>query len=112
MADSLPSAALPARRWVIARRAAVVLWLVFGFVLWNAIFDDAVVQGGRDYLTRQALHEQGKGPAATIHGVMDEAVARGARVATAAGGGVCVVGLALVWIATRRRNRSLLRGSE
>lgn len=111
MADSR-QAATPARRWILARRAAVTLWLVFGFVLWNVVFDAYVIQGGRDYLTRQILYEQGKGPGATIHGVMDEAVARGARTATVIGGSVCVVGLTLVYVASRRRTRSLLRGSE
>ncbi|MCX6539802.1 MAG: hypothetical protein NT151_12845 [Acidobacteria bacterium] len=101
------------RRWIIARRAAVVLWFVFGFVLWNDVFDATVAQGARDYLTRQILHEQGKGPGATIHGVMDEAVVRGAWMATAIGGGVCAVGLSLVWVAaSRRRAGSLPRGTE
>jgi hypothetical protein len=101
-----------ARRWIIARRAAVALWLAFGFVLWNVVFDASVILGGRDYLTRQILHQQGKGPGATIHGVMDEAVARGARMATAIGGSVCAVGLTLVWVAGRRRVRSLPSGTE
>jgi hypothetical protein len=97
---------------VFARRAAVLLWLVFGFVLWNVVFDAAVIQGGRDYVTRQNLSQQGKGPGATIHGVMDEAVARGARMATAIGGGVCAAGIALVWGAGRRRANPLPRRSE
>jgi hypothetical protein len=89
-----------------------VLWLVFGFVLWNVIFDTAVIEGGRDYLIRQNLHRQGQGPGATIHGVMDEAVARGARAATAIGGGVCAVGLTLVLVAGRRRARLLPRATH
>jgi len=101
-----------ARRWIVARRSAVLLWLVFGFVLWNVVFDAAVIQGGRDYLIRQTLHQQGTGPGATIHGVMDQAVARGAQMATAIGGGACAVGLALIWVAGRRRAGSLPRGSE
>ena len=100
------------RRWIVARRAAVVLWLVFGFVMWNVVFDATVIQGGRDYLARQSLHNQGKGPGATIHGVMDEAAARGARRATAIGGAVCAAGLTLVWVASRRRVGSLPRRSE
>jgi len=109
---SSQQAEAPGRRWIAARRAAVVLWLAFGFVLWNVIFDTAVIEGGRDYLIRQNLHQQGQGPDATVHGVMDEAVARGARVATAIGGGVCAVGLTLVFVAGRRRARALPRGSE
>ncbi|MCX6543820.1 MAG: hypothetical protein NTV05_05335 [Acidobacteria bacterium] len=89
-----------------------MLWLVLGGVLWNVVFDTIVVQGGRDYLVRQQRHQRGIGPAVTIHGVMDEAVARGARTATAIGGGVAAVGLTLVWLAGRRRVRTLARGSE
>lgn len=101
-----------ARRWILSRRAAVALWLVLGGVLWNVIFDASVVKGGRDYLARQERHQRGLGPAVTIHGVMDEAVARGARTATAIGGGVAAVGLTFVWVAGRRRVGALTRGSE
>jgi hypothetical protein len=90
----------------------VALWLAFGFVLWNVIFDRAVIQGGLEYLSRQRLNQQGKGPGATIHGVMDEAVARGAGMATAVGGGVSAVGITLVWVASRRRANSLSRGIQ
>ena len=89
-----------------------MLWLAFGFVLGNVVFDAAVVQGGRDYVNRQSLYQQGKGPGASMHGVMDQAVARGARTATAVGGGVCAVGLTLIWVAGRRRAASSLRRSE
>jgi hypothetical protein len=102
----------PTRRWILSRRAAVALWLVLGGVLWNVVFDTIVVQGGRDYLAREQRHEQGIGPAVTIHGVMDKAVARGGRTATAIGGGVAAVGLTLVWVAGRRRVRALARRGE
>lgn len=97
------------RRWRTSRRWAVALWLVCAFALWNVVFDASVVSGGRDYLTRQILWQQGKGPGATIHGVMDEAVSRGAWRATAAGGGVGAIGLTAVWLVSRRRARQLLR---
>jgi len=103
MANSQQPPAPPSRRWVVARRTAVALWFVFGFVVWNVIFDATVAQGARKYLTAKVLHEQGNGPGASIHGVMDEAVARGARTATAIGGGVFAAGLALIWVASRRR---------
>jgi hypothetical protein len=85
----------------------VALWVVFGFVLWNAIFDSAVLRGALDYLIGLHLFQQEHGPVVTIHGVMDEAVARGAQRATAIGGGVCAIGLVLVWLASRRRARLL-----
>lgn len=101
-----------ARRWVVLRRVALVSWLAFGAVLWNVVFDWFVIDGGRDYLTRENRHRSGSGPGVTIHGVMDDAVARGARTATAAGGGAAGVGLGLVWAAGRRRRRALAAGCE
>jgi hypothetical protein len=89
-----------------------VLWLLFGFVLWNVIFDAAVIQGGRDYLNIQILQQQGKGPGTTIHGVMDQAAADGAHAANLAGGGVCALGLTLIWLAGRRRRRALFPRAE
>jgi len=100
------------RRWRVARRWAVALWLVFALAVWNVIFDASVIQGGREYLTRQILWQQGKGPGASMHGVMDEAVSRGARLATAAGAGVAAIGLTAVWLAGRRRARPLLRSGR
>ena len=110
MANSGQARVTPGRA-ATSRRLAFALWLALGFVIWNVIFDDIRIQGGREYLTRQALYLQGKGPAATIHGVMDEAVARGARLATLAGGGVAVAGVLAVWLAGRRERRRLTGGS-
>jgi len=90
-------------RWRVARRWAVALWLIFAVAVWNVIFDASVIQGGREYLTRQILWQQGTGPGATIHGVMDDAVTRGAWQATAAGAGVAAIGLTAVRLAGRRR---------
>jgi hypothetical protein len=100
------------RRSTTARRTAVVLWLVLGFVSWNVVFDQAILEGGREYLIRQLLHGYGQGPGATIHGVMDGAASRGAWRATAVGGGIAAAGLALVWLAGRRRANSLLGRSQ
>jgi hypothetical protein len=85
------------------RRAAVVAWAACAVVIWNVVFDAMVVQSGRDYLTRQALHQQGRGPAVTIRGVMDPGVARAARTATASGGAVGAAGVLLTWLASRHR---------
>ena len=84
-------------------RAAALAWLACAAVVWNVVFDDGVTQGVRDYLTRQALHQQGRGPAVTIPEVMDPATARAARAATAWGGGIGALGLLVVWAASRRR---------
>lgn len=93
--------------WERRRRLAVVLWLVFGFVVWNATFDATVIQGGRSYLRAQTMHMQGQGPPAAMRDVMAAAVTRGVWLASAFGGGVMAVGLLGVWVASRRRAASL-----
>ncbi|HOQ60354.1 MAG TPA: hypothetical protein PKZ08_07025 [Vicinamibacterales bacterium] len=90
-------------QWRSRRRAAAAAWAAFAFVVWNVVFDAAVLESGRDYLTRQARHQQGQGPAVTIPQVMGRGIARGAARATAAGGAVAACGTLGVWLAGRRR---------
>lgn len=44
-------------------RAAVILWLLLGVVVWNGLYDLLLTRGIKDYLLQQALHEAGRGPA-------------------------------------------------
>jgi hypothetical protein len=74
-------------------RLAALLWVVFAVVIWNVVFDSYIDAGMAEYLRRQAFFEQGRGPAANIDGVMDDAIARGARSATAWAGGVAALGV-------------------
>jgi len=90
---------LPARR---AIRVAIGLWLVFGIVLWNALFDHAIVIAGRTYLYRQSQALRHNGPAVTIAGVMRPAAARGAIVASWWSLAVTAAGLAAVGYAASR----------
>ena len=99
MADPEPVAAPPRR----LGRAAMIAWAAFAAVVWNVVFDAIVIEAGRDYLTRQALHQQHRGPAVTIREVMDPGVARAARTASAAGGAVAAVGVLAAWLAGRPR---------
>ena len=95
------------------RRAALLAWAACAVVVWNVVFDAIVIQAGREYLTLQALHQQGKGPAVTIRGVMDRGVSRAVRTATASGGAVGVAGILAAWLAARQQaGRSARRGSE
>jgi hypothetical protein len=82
-------------------RAALLAWAVCAIVVWNVVFDAIVIQSGREYLTRQALHQQGQGPPVTIHEIMDAGVAKAARSATAAGGAVAAAGILMAWLAAR-----------
>lgn len=87
---------------MLARRAAAIFWCVFGFVLWNAIFDDQVREAARVYLRLQNRHEQGIGPAVHMQDVMRPAIRRGAGRASAWAGGVTVAGLgAIAWASKR-----------
>jgi hypothetical protein len=99
--DHAPAAAPAGRR---LRVAAFLAWAAFAFVIWNVVFDAGVIQAGRDYLTRQALHQQGRGPSVTIRQVMDPGVARAARDATRAGSAVGAAGVLVVWFVGRRRD--------
>jgi len=82
---------------------AVVLWLLFGVVVWNVIFDAAVVRAGRQYVYRQAEFMRGRGPEVSIPGVMRPAIERGAREATLWGGLVAASGLTAIVFARRAR---------
>jgi len=94
------------RRGLPGRRAALLAWAACAAVVWNVVFDAIVIQAGREYLTLQALHQQGSGPAVTIRGVMDPGVERAARTATLSGGAVGAAGLLTTWLAARRRPRA------
>lgn len=94
------------------RRAAAGAWAVFAIVVWNVVFDGAVLSAGRDYLTRQALHQQGLGPPVTIPQVMSRGIALGAKRATEAGGAVAACGAFGIWLATRRRDVGLAGPAE
>jgi hypothetical protein len=104
-------AAVSARRRALGR-AAVVAWAACAVVVWNVVFDAIVIEAGRDYLTRQALHQQGQGGAVTIRGVMDPGVARAARTATVSAGAVAAAGLAATWLASRGRQGRSARRTE
>ena len=95
-------------------RAALLAWAACAVVVWNVVFDAAVIRAGREYLTLQALHQQGKGPAVTIRRVMDPGVRRAAGTATASGGAVGAAGILVAWLAARQRagGRSAAGGSQ
>jgi hypothetical protein len=90
---------LPTRRAV---RLAILLWLVFGVVLWNALFDRAIVIAGRNYLSRQSQAQRHNGPVVTIAGVMRPAAAQAAIVASCWSLAVTATGLAAIGYAASR----------
>ena len=47
-------------------RLAVTLWIVFGFVTWNVVFDRAVADAGRQFTRQQILNQQQGAPLDSI----------------------------------------------
>jgi hypothetical protein len=93
---------------VTARRAvvvAVVLWVVFAVVVWNAVFDRMVVLAGRRYAYHAAMLYRTTGRYLLIDQAMRPAVAHAARVASLAGGVVLLAGVAMVGMAARREKQ-------
>ncbi len=85
-----------------ACQVAVGLWIAFGIVVWNVVFDHQVVTAAKVYVYRQGLHEQGRGPRVTIEGIMRPAIVRG--VGTASGWSVLATGIGLFGVAMARRH--------
>ncbi len=89
------------RRAVIT---AVVLWVVFAFLVWNVIFDRIIVLAGRSY-SHDATVAFRAGHDLRIDDVMRPAIAHGVRVASLWAGVVVVVGLVLIRVAAARDAR-------
>lgn len=96
-------------------RRTLLFWLAVAFVVFNGVFDLLVERGGKEYLIGQALHELGRGPKVTLHGVMRTAMVRGGRTAAIwavllflAGAGTTLA----VWAAARRESASLPGGAS
>jgi hypothetical protein len=81
-----------------AARLARVLWIVWAVLLWNVAFDHVIVVAGRDYI---AAATTPGAPRVNMDAFMRPAVRRGFWIASAAGGGVLVAGLAAIAAAKR-----------
>ena len=88
---------------------AVVLWLVFAFVVWNVVFDRILVLAGRRYSHDAVTLYRSSGRYLRIDDVMRPAAARAARVASLAAGAIVTTGLALIAVAVRRDGRTIGR---
>lgn len=81
---------------------AVVLWLVFAFLVWNVIFDRMIVLAGRRYSHDAAVFYRTTGRYLLINDVMRPAVAHASRVATAVAAAVVAVSMVLIRFAAKR----------
>lgn len=82
-----------------------VLWLAGAVVVWNVVFDAHIVGGARDYVDRQQLCVEGRGPRADMDQAMDMARRQGARAASLWAGAelAATATLAAAVSVTRRR---------
>ena len=84
----------PRRRVV----TAVLLWLVFAFLVWNVVFDRIIVLAGRRY-SYDATMAFRAGHYLRIDDAMRPAIAHGVRVASIAAGLIVLVGIGLIRLA-------------
>lgn len=68
------------RRWT--RGLLIALCATAALVTWNAVFDASVTRGAREYVDRQQLFVEGRGPRVDMDAIMRGAVASGLRSAT------------------------------
>ena len=88
-------------------RLARVLWIAWAVVVWNVVFDRAIVVAGRSYIVAATRHTAADpmAPPLNMDDWMVPAVNRALAVATAAAGVVLVTGLTAVALASRRQLR-------
>jgi hypothetical protein len=98
-----------------ARPAVTILWLAGAVVVWNVVFDAHIVKGARDYVDRQRLFVEGRGPRVDMGQAMDTAKRGGLRAACLWSGAELAAGAALaagVAFRSRRRGRVATPGAS
>jgi hypothetical protein len=95
----------------LSARLACALWIAWAVIIWNVVFDHAIVVAGRDYIAA-AAHAAAvpDGPFANMDDWMRPAVRRGFWMATAAGAAVLLVGLAAISMSGRSAAPRASRG--
>ena len=83
---------------VTRRRVAVWLWMAFAFLVWNAVFDQVIIDAGRHYVEIATASAAANGPYLKIEDTMQPARSRALWLATASAGSILVVG----FVALRR----------
>jgi len=90
----------------LAARLALILWIVWAVVVWNVVFDRVLVLAGRQYVYAASLSARESGRYLRPGDWMRPAIRRGVRLASAAAGGILMVGAVAIPIATRRLRSS------
>ena len=81
---------------------AIVLWLVFAFVVWNVVFDRIIVLAGRRYSHDATVLYRTTGQYLLIDSVMRPAIVHGVKVASAVAGAIVVGALVLIRLGASR----------
>ena len=84
---------------------AIVLWLVFAFVVWNVIFDRILVLAGRRYSHDAMVLDRTTGHYLRIDDVMRPAVRHGVWVASIVALAILVGAMILIRLAASRDAR-------
>ena len=87
-----------------ARRIAHWLWIAWAVIVWNVVFDHVIVVAGREYLAAAGAAATAGGPYVRMNEWMQPAIARGLWIASVAAGGILLIGLVGVRLATRASN--------
>lgn len=85
--------------------AAIVLWVVFAFLVWNVIFDRVLVLAGRRYSHDATVLYRSTGRYLSIDDVMRPAVVHGFRVASLTAGAIVIGALVLIRLASAHDTR-------
>jgi hypothetical protein len=75
---------------------AAWLWIVFAFLVWNAVFDQVIIDAGRHYVEIATASAGANGPYLKIEDTMRPARSRALWLASASAGVILVVGFALI----------------
>jgi hypothetical protein len=84
-------------------RLAAALWIAWAVIVWNVVFDHAIVVAGRAYVHAASVAAQRGGPFARMDDWMRPAVVRGVWMASAAAATILVAGLVGIRAAARAR---------
>ncbi len=85
---------------VSRRRVAIWLWVAFAFIVWNAIFDQVIIDAGRHYVEIATASAESNGPYLKIEDTMHPARVRAFWLATGSAGAILAVG----YFALKRRS--------
>ena len=88
-----------------ATRLAYALWIAWAVIVWNVVFDYALVVAGRLYVHAAAAAAQNGVAYARMDEWMRPAVVRGVWMASAAAGAVLLIGVIGVRLASGGKRR-------